>query len=165
MGCCAMGSDGLLSGRGDAVAEPGGAADCLPGRRARAVAPEARLRMGRDRDGSMARLKIPRRGDVYWVALDPAIGSEIRKTRPAVVVPNDPLNRFGTRVVVVPLTRNVQACFPGEAMVHVRRKPARAVGDQIRSIDKRRLRGRIDTLGLEQMDAIDRALRITLAIT
>jgi len=46
----------------------------------------------------------PRRGDVYWVALDPAKGTEIRKTRPAVIVSNDSCNAFGTRVVVLPVT-------------------------------------------------------------
>ena len=44
----------------------------------------------------------PRRGDVYWVALEPAKGTEIRKTRPAVVVSNDSCNAFGTRVVELP---------------------------------------------------------------
>ena len=45
--------------------------------------------------------RAPRRGDVYWVNLDPVVGSEIRKTRPAVVVSNDSCNRYGTRVVCV----------------------------------------------------------------
>ena len=49
----------------------------------------------------------PRRGDIYWVALDPAIGTEIQKTRPAVIVSNDSCNRYGTRVVVLPITSNV----------------------------------------------------------
>jgi len=42
---------------------------------------------------------VPRRGDVYWVALDPTRGSEVRKTRPAVIVSNDSCNRYGMRVV------------------------------------------------------------------
>ena len=43
----------------------------------------------------------PRRGEVWWVALDPALGTEIRKTRPAVVISNDSCNAHGTRVVVL----------------------------------------------------------------
>ena len=113
----------------------------------------------------MARLKAPRRGDVCWVALDPGLGSEIRKTRPAVVVSNDAMNRFGRRVVVVPLTSNVESCYPGEARVSVARKPARALGDQMRSIDKARLKGRIGVLRKEEVEAIEQALRITLALT
>ncbi len=59
----------------------------------------------------------PRRGDVYRVGLDPVIGTEIRKTRPAVIVSNDSCNRHGTRVVVLPITSNVSSLFPGEALI------------------------------------------------
>jgi mRNA interferase MazF len=107
----------------------------------------------------------PRRGDVYWVALDPTIGSEIKKTRPAVVVSNDSCNSYGTRVVVLPITSNVDTLYPGEARIAVRGKPARALGDQLRSIDKRRLRGRICRLTRDERIAVDDALRVTLALT
>lgn len=104
----------------------------------------------------------PRRGDVYWVALDPARGTEIRKTRPAVVVSNDSCNAFGTRVVVLPVTSNVSSLFPGEARIDLGGKPARVLGDQIRSIDKSRLRSRIERLTVAEMAAVEEALRITL---
>ena len=108
--------------------------------------------------------KLARRGDVYWVALDPSIGSEIKKTRPAVIVSNNSCNTFGSRVVVLPLTSNVDSVYPGEAMVVVNGKPARVLGDQIRSVDKSRLRSRIDTLSHEELAAVDEAIRITLAL-
>lgn len=108
--------------------------------------------------------KRPRRGDIYWVALDPTVGSEIQKTRPAVIVSNNSCNTFGSRVVVLPLTSHVDTLYPGEAMVVVNGKPARALGDQIRSIDKARLRSRIDTLSQEEMAAVEEALCITLAL-
>lgn len=108
--------------------------------------------------------KLPRRGDVYWVALDPTIGSEVKKTRPAVIVSNNSCNTFGSRVVVLPLTNNVDSAYPGEAMVVVNGKPARALGDQIRSLDKSRLRSRIDSLSHEELAAVDEAIRITLAL-
>lgn len=104
----------------------------------------------------------PRRGDVYWVNRDPVVGSEIRKTRPAVVVSNDSCNRYGTRVVVLPITSNVDSLYPGEAMVEVKGKPGRALGDQVRSIDKSRLRARVGRLTAEEMSRIDEALAITL---
>jgi mRNA interferase MazF len=106
----------------------------------------------------------PRRGDVYWVNLDPVIGTEIRKTRPAVIVSNDSCNRYGTRVVVLPITSNVDSLYPGEARVEVKGKPGRALGDQIRSVDKARLGGRAATLTLAEMAGIDEALAITLAL-
>lgn len=108
--------------------------------------------------------RSPRRGDVYWVALDPTLGSEIQKTRPAVIVSNNSCNSFGSRVVVLPLTSNVDSLYPGEALVTVKGKPSRAMGDQIRSLDKSRLRARIDTLSHDELSAVDVAVRITLAL-
>ena len=106
----------------------------------------------------------PRRGDVHWVSLDPAQGTEIRKTRPAVVLSNDACNRFGARVVVVPLTSNIESLYPGEAIVSVRGREARALGDQIRSIDRRRLRSRIARLTGEELRDVETAVRVTLGL-
>jgi mRNA interferase MazF len=108
--------------------------------------------------------KTPRRGDVYWVALDPTLGSEVRKTRPAVIVSNNSCNTFGSRVVVLPLTSNVDSLYPGEALLVVDGKPVRALGDQIRSLDKSRLRSRIDTLSQDELVAVEEAIRITLGL-
>jgi len=108
--------------------------------------------------------RIPKRGDVYWVTLDPVVGSEIRKTRPAVIVSNDSCNRYGKRVVVLPITSNVSSLYPGEAMVSVKRKPGRALGDQIRSIDKARLKARAGAVTADEMTHIDEALAVTLAL-
>lgn len=106
--------------------------------------------------------RAPRRGDVYWVALDPTLGTEIRKTRPAVVISNDSCNRYGSRVVVFPITSNVESLFPGEARIEVRGAPAQVLGDQIRSIDKARLRSRIGSLTKEELAGVENAVQITL---
>jgi mRNA interferase MazF len=106
----------------------------------------------------------PRRGDVFWVNLDPVVGTEIRKTRPAVVVSNDSCNRYGTRVVVLPITSNVDSLYPGEAIIDVKGRPRRALGDQIRSIEKRRLKARVGTVTADEMARIDEALAITLGL-
>lgn len=108
--------------------------------------------------------RAPRRGDVYWVNLDPVVGTEIRKTRPAVVVSNDSCNRYGARVVVLPVTSNVDSLYPGEAMVEVKGKRGRALGDQIRSIDKSRLKARVARLTADEMSRVDEALAITLGL-
>lgn len=113
----------------------------------------------------MARLSgRPKRGEIHWVALDPALGTEIRKTRPAVIVSNDSANAFGSRIVVLPVTSNVSSLYPGEARIEVAGKPARVLGDQIRSVDKRRLRGRIGRLSGEELKAVEEAVRVTLAL-
>lgn len=111
----------------------------------------------------MARVRnAPRRGDVFWVVLDPALGTEIRKTRPAVVISNDSCNRYGSRVVVLPVTSNVGSLYPGEARIEVRGAPARVLGDQIRSIDKTRLRSRIGRLTKQELLSVENAVQITL---
>lgn len=106
----------------------------------------------------------PRRGEIYWVALDPTVGTEIRKTRPAVVVSNDSCNRFGARVVVLPITSHTETLYPGEARVRVAGKPGRALGDQVRSIDKRRLRARAGSLTADELADVEEALRVTLGL-
>ncbi len=106
----------------------------------------------------------PRRGDVYWVALDPALGTEIQKTRPALVISNDSCNTYGSRVVVLPMTSHVETLYPGEALVTIQGKPARVLGDQIRSVDKARLRGRVGRLTADELTCVEEAVRITLAL-
>lgn len=107
---------------------------------------------------------VPKRGDVYWVALDPTLGSEIQKTRPAVIVSNNSCNAYGSRVVVLPLTSNVESLYPGEALVTVKRRQSRVLGDQIRSLDKSRLGSRIGALSHDEMVSVDEAVRITLGL-
>jgi|SRR5579885_677188 mRNA interferase MazF len=106
--------------------------------------------------------RAPRRGDIYWVALDPTLGSEIKKTRPAVILSNNSCNAHGTRVVVLPITSNIESLYPGEALITVDGKPARALGDQIRSLDKSRLRSPIGSLTTDDLTAVEEAVRITL---
>ena len=108
--------------------------------------------------------RTPRRGDVFWVALDPALGTEIRKTRPAVVISNDSCNTHGPRVVVLPITSNVGSLYPGEARIEVKGKLARVLGDQIRSVDKTRLRGRLGRLRYDELLEVEDAVRITLGL-
>jgi mRNA interferase MazF len=96
------------------------------------------------------------------VNLDPTVGKEIKKTRPAVVVSNDACNKHAARVVVVPVTSNVASLYPGEAQVLIAKRAARVLGDQLRSIDKARLGKKIGRLTREEMTKVDDALRITL---
>ena len=109
--------------------------------------------------------RLPRRGDIYWVALDPTLASEIRKTRPAVVISNDSCNAHGARVVVLPITSNVTSFYPGEARIHVRGRPARVLGDQIRSIDKARLRARIGLVNAAELHEVEAAVLVTLGFS
>jgi mRNA interferase MazF len=80
------------------------------------------------------------------------------------VISNDSCNRYGSRVVVLPVTSNVGSLYPGEARIELRGKPARVLGDQIRSVDKGRLRSRIGRLRQDELRDVEDAVRITLGL-
>ena len=104
------------------------------------------------------------RGSVWWVEFDPSIGSEIHKTRPAIIVSNDTANRFLARVVVIPLTNNVSRVFPGEAVVTVNGNKNKAMTDQIMSADKSRLKNKITMLTEDDMASVEAAIKRFLDI-
>ncbi len=110
-----------------------------------------------------------RRGEVVLVRFDPAEGSEIRKTRPAIVVSNASACRFDAVIQVVPLTglperrlRPYEARIdsPGSGL----KKPSRAVTNQIRTISRDRIASRLGLLAGTELLALDRALGIQLGL-
>lgn len=105
-----------------------------------------------------------KRGEVWWVEFDPAVGSEIRKTRPAVIVSNDSANRNLTRVVVVPLSSRTGRQYPGEALVTVAGQASKAMADQIMAADKARLKDQLGTLDKTDMAALEEAIHVHLGL-
>jgi mRNA interferase MazF len=107
---------------------------------------------------------MPRRGEVWWVRLDPTIGSEIRKTRPCVVLTSNILNERRGTVVVIPLSSSPQSSPPLLIPVDCEGRPAVAVIDQIRAITKERFEQRIGVLSAEQLAAIEDGVREILEL-
>lgn len=99
-----------------------------------------------------------KRGEIWWVVFDPAIGSEIRKTRPAVILSNDAANRNLARTVVVPLTSDIAQVYPGEALVSIDGRQSKAMADQIMAADKKRLKSRLGVLSPVDMRAVENAV-------
>src|SRR6266446_10754665 len=116
-----------------------------------------------------SRVTRPRRGEVWLVSFDPTIGSEIKKTRPALVLQNDIANRHSPITIVAAITSKYDATlYPTEVLV----KPpegglttnAVVLLNQIRSIDKGRLIKRLGLLKPATMQKTDRALQISLGL-
>ena len=111
----------------------------------------------------------PRRGEVYLVNLDPSVGAEIRKTRPAVIVQNDPANRRSPITIVVAITSQFEEpLYPTEVLVRAPEGGLTADSvvllNQIRSVDKGRLVRRLGVLKTKTMTEIDRALLLSLGL-
>ena len=90
-------------------------------------------------------VKTPQRFEIFWVALDPTIGSEIRKTRPCLIVSPDEMNNNLRTVIIAPLTTQSRD-YPSRVMTNVDGKAGDIALDQVRTIDKSRLIKKITRL-------------------
>ena len=116
-----------------------------------------------------AKVIQPWRGEVYLVSLDPTVGAEIKKTRPAVVVQNDAANRRSPITIVAAIPAQFEEpLYPTEVLM---RAPEGGLTvdsvvllNQVRSVDRRRLVRRLGVLRAETMKQIDRALLLSLGL-
>src|SRR5450759_934468 len=117
----------------------------------------------------------PRRGEIHLAALDPAVGHDIKKTRPALVVQNDTSNRYSAVTMVAPITTAVRLPL---SPLHVLLPAGPSTGltvasvavfNQIRAVDRKRLikkMGEVDALVLAQVDeAIKAAFGLSLLVS
>jgi mRNA interferase MazF len=105
---------------------------------------------------------LPRRGGVYLIEFDPAVGHEIRKTRPAVVISNDHLNELAATILVMPITAGQFDYYhwislsPPEGGLE---KLSSIVTEQIRAVDKGRVKRRLGSVSATTMGHIEEAIR------
>lgn len=111
---------------------------------------------------------FPKRRDVWTARLDPTVGSEIRKTRPVVIVSNDISNQFSPLVSVLPVSDKGVKTYPFEAPVSERSsglsKPSKIRCQQIRTIDKERLVKKLGMVDKSLMSEIEEALKLHLGM-
>lgn len=109
------------------------------------------------------------RGDLYSACLDPVVGSEQGGIRPVLVIQNDVGNRHSPTVIVLAVTGQInKARLPTHVPVPAEgnglMKDSVILAEQIRTLDKRRLRERIGAIAPEVMDKVSEALRISLGV-
>lgn len=105
------------------------------------------------------------RGEVWWVNFDPAVGGEIRKHRPAVILSNDLANKHLNRVQVVPLTSQTGKLYPSEAAVTIVGRLNKAMADQLTTASKERLTKKMGQVSREDLHKIERATAVQLGLS
>lgn len=106
----------------------------------------------------------PQRGEVWWVRLDPTLGSEIAKTRPCVVLSSNVCNRLRRTVVVIPLSSSPTPSAPLLVAVRCGGQEVVAVTDQIRAVARQRLDRRMGELSVGDLKALEQGVREVLEL-
>ena len=107
---------------------------------------------------------VPQRGEVWWVRLDPTIGSEIAKTRPCLIISRSIINRHRRTVVAIPLSTSSNSSPPLLIPVRCAGRDVIAVIDQIRAVSKERLDRCIGELATSDLESVEQALQDVLEL-
>ena len=110
-----------------------------------------------------------KRGDIYYADLSPVVGSEQGGIRPVLIIQNDVGNRYSPTVICAAITSRMnKAKLPTHIEIVSRRcqimKDSVILLEQIRTIDKQRLKDMIGHLDKERMRSVDEAIRVSLAL-
>lgn len=106
----------------------------------------------------------PKRGEIYWVDLDPAIGRETQKTRPGLIVSNDIGNEVSHVIMVAPITSKVKYVYPFEVKITLNGKPAKIMLNQCKALDKSRLKDKIGSVNAGTMQDAEEAIKIVFGL-
>jgi mRNA interferase MazF len=114
-------------------------------------------------------MSFPRRGEIYLVTLDPTVGHEIKKTRPAVVIQNDVSNQYSPITIVAAISSHFgDPPHPREVIIEAGKSGlavrSAVILNQIRSVDRKRLIKRLGTLDGATVRKVDEAAAISLGL-
>lgn len=98
------------------------------------------------------------RFDVFLISLDPTEGSEIKKTRPCVVISPDEMNRHIRTVIIAPMTTKVRD-YPTRVRLTFQEKEGQIVLDQLRTVDKKRLVKKLGTIEADTQESVLQVLQ------
>ncbi len=90
---------------------------------------------------------------IYWVSLDPVVGSEVSKTRPCVIISPDDMNKYMKTVIIAPLTHTLKQ-YPSRIACTVDGEKGMIMLDQIKTVDKTRLSSFMGKLRKPESDRI-----------
>jgi mRNA interferase MazF len=107
---------------------------------------------------------MPRRGEIWWVRLDPTLGSEISRTRPCLILSTNVVNERRRTVVVVPLSTSPTPSPPLLVPVECAGRTVVAVTDQIRAIAKERLLEHLGETSVSDLEAVEAGVRRILEL-
>ena len=101
-------------------------------------------------------VSCPRRDEVWLIALDPSKGSEIKKTRPCLVISPDEMNQPLQTVLIAPMTTTFRS-YPTRVNLTFRNKAGQVALDQLRAVDRQRLLrrlGRVSTSTAHEVSSV-----------
>jgi mRNA interferase MazF len=114
-------------------------------------------------------INYPKRGEIWYASLEPAVGHEIGKTRPALIMSNDKNNEYSSTVTLIPITGSIEKIYPFEVFIF---KPESGLPmdsklkcNQIRTIDKSRLSKVVGEIPEEIIKKVEKAVLIHLEIS
>lgn len=108
---------------------------------------------------------FPKRGEIYWVNLDPTVGQETKKTRPGLIISNDIGNEIANILIVAPITSKVKTVYPFEVKISLNGKLGKVMLNQCRAIDKSRILNKLAQIDEETLARVESALKIVFSLT
>ncbi len=113
-------------------------------------------------------INYPKRGEIWYVSLEPAVGHEIGKTRPALVISNDKNNEYSSTITLIPITSSIDKIFPFEVFISKEHSGlsmnSKIKCNQARTVDKLRLLKLAGKISAEILSKVEEALLIHIGI-